>query len=93
MRIDLALKYLCLVKSRSIAKSLCERGQVLVNGSGVRPSSNVKPGDRITVDYASKSLTIELVEAPEKQLGKSKALAYYRLVGEERSERDPLDDL
>lgn len=92
MRIDLVLKYLCLVKSRSIAKSLCEKERVLVNGTSVRPSSGVKAGDRVTVHYAAKSLTIELIETPEKQLSKSKALTYYRLHGSEPRE-DPLEDL
>ena len=44
MRVDLILKYLCLVKSRSIAKTLCEKHLVLINGEPARPSARVGAG-------------------------------------------------
>ena len=89
MRIDLTLKYLCLVKSRSIAKTLCEREAVLVNGKTVRPSAAVPEGARITIRFARNTKTIELLEIPEKQLSKSAALDYYRLVDTPNGERLP----
>lgn len=80
MRVDLTLKYLCLVKSRSIAKALCERGLVLVDGEPARSSTRVTAGRRITVHFRSRTLTIELVELPGKQLSKATAVDYYRRV-------------
>lgn len=95
MRIDLVLKYLCLVKSRSVAKALCDDDRVLVGGRPARSSSTVRAGDRVTIQFPRRTLTVELVEVPEKQLSKSNALAYYRAVDTPASERpeDPLADL
>jgi len=98
MRIDLVLKYLCLVKSRSLAKSLCEQGRVLVGGHPARSSSTVRMGDRITVHFAHHALTFHLDDVPGKQLSKSDAPAYYHAVDTPDAERledsaDPLEDL
>jgi ribosomal 50S subunit-recycling heat shock protein len=93
MRIDLALKYLCLVKSRSLAKSMCERERVLVNGSPARSSATVRPGDRLTVRYLDRSVTVEIESVPEKQLSKSIAPSYYRMVATTDERDDPLADL
>jgi ribosomal 50S subunit-recycling heat shock protein len=98
MRIDLALKHLCLVKSRSIAKNLCEQGRVLVGGQPVRSSATVRMGDRVTVHFAHSTLTVRIDIVPEKQLSKSSALTYYHAVDTPDAERledsaDPLEDL
>lgn len=86
MRVDLTLKYLCLVKSRSIAKSLCEKGFVLVDGRTVRPSAKAVPGNRITVRFRRRTLTFELLASPGKQLSKSAAVDYYRPVETPRAD-------
>jgi ribosomal 50S subunit-recycling heat shock protein len=80
MRVDLVLKYLCLVKSRSVAKALCGRQRVLVDGEPVRPSARLSAGRRVTVQFSQRNLTFELVEVPQKQLSKSAAVDYYRPV-------------
>jgi ribosomal 50S subunit-recycling heat shock protein len=80
MRVDLALKYLCLVKSRSIAKTLCDKHLVLVNDKPVRPSSRVGEGCRISIRYRKRTLAIELLTVPGKQLSKTAAVDYYRRV-------------
>jgi ribosomal 50S subunit-recycling heat shock protein len=80
MRVDLTLKYLCLVKSRSIAKTLCEKHLVLVDGEPARPSTRVSAGGRITVHFRNRPLTIELLDIPRKQLSKTAAVDYYRRV-------------
>jgi len=98
MRIDLALKYLCIVKSRSLAKALCDQGRVLVRGEPARSSLQLRAGDRVTVHFAGHSVTIMVDVVPEKQLSKSNALTYYRSVEPRERERradvaDPLDEL
>ncbi len=80
MRIDLTLKYLCLVKTRSIAKSLCDNGRVLVDGLPARPSHRVDVGRRVTIHFRARTVTVELQELPRKQLSKTAALDYYRRV-------------
>lgn len=78
MRIDVVLKFLCLVKSRSIAKTLCENDRVLIGSRSVRPSQHVAAGQRVTIHYRARTVTIELLEIPQKQLSKSSAVDYYR---------------
>jgi ribosomal 50S subunit-recycling heat shock protein len=91
MRIDLALKHLCLVKSRSAAKVLCDGHKVLINGDAVRASRRVSAGERITIHFRARTLTIELLETPRKQLSKSAAVDYYRPVETPHADarRDP----
>jgi ribosomal 50S subunit-recycling heat shock protein len=80
MRIDLTLKYLCLVKSRSVAKALCEKDLVLVDGRPVRPAARAPAGSRVTILLRKRTISIELLEIPRKQLSKSAAVDYYRPV-------------
>ena len=80
MRIDLALKYLCLAKSRSSVKNLCEKHALNINGKPAKPSSTVHVKDEIMLMLPSRSLTVELLEIPDKQLSKAAAPAYYHVV-------------
>jgi ribosomal 50S subunit-recycling heat shock protein len=96
MRIDVTLKYLCLAKSRSMAKTLCDNRRVLVNGRHVRPAAPVDAGDRITIQYRARTVSVRLVKVPRKQLRKTAVLDYYQPVDTPSSEsrpdsRDPLD--
>lgn len=80
MRIDLALKYLCLSKSRSNVKTLCDKDELRVNGHPAKPSQPLRTGDRVSVERRGESLTIEILDIPDKQLSKSDARAYYRYI-------------
>ena len=81
MRVDLTLKFLCIVKSRSIAKSLCEENAVLVNGKPAKSSSPVRAGDLVKIHLRpDRDFLFKLVEVPEKQLSKSVAPTYYEPV-------------
>jgi ribosomal 50S subunit-recycling heat shock protein len=91
VRIDLTLKYLCLVKSRSLAKTLCNRNLILVDGKPVRPAAVVSAGVRITIHFARGTHTVELLSVPEKQLSKSAALDYYQRVDTPHTDSRPGD--
>lgn len=82
MRVDLALKYLCLVKSRSAVKHLCDDGSLRVNDHPVKPSATLRPGDRVTIRSSHRTMTIELLSVPEKQLSKSVSTQYYTQLAE-----------
>jgi ribosome-associated heat shock protein Hsp15 len=92
MRVDLALKYLCLVKSRSSVKQLCDDGAVRVNDHPAKPSAPLRPGDRISIGFPHRSLTIELHLVPEKQLSKAVARTYYRTISDTGSEAGSDDE-
>ncbi len=91
MRIDLALKHLCLVKSRSGVKHLCADGAVMVNDQPVKPSTTVRNGDRITIRFSHHTLTLELLGVPEKQLSKSVCPTYYQTISDVDTREDDDD--
>ena len=58
MRIDLFLKETRIIKRRTIAKEFCERGLVLINDKVVKPSYDVKEGDKLFIKLGNKSLNV-----------------------------------
>ena len=86
MRVDLALKRLLLVKSRTEGKEACDVGAVTVNGKRVKASAEVGPGDRIKLDYAHRSLEIELVGDIGTNVSRASAKTLYRVLSDVATE-------
>lgn len=82
MRVDLALKYLCLAKSRSSVKTLCDQEAVAVNNRPAKPSTTLHVDDEVAIQYPSHTLTIKIQQIPDKQLSKAAAPSYYRVIGD-----------
>ena len=82
MRVDLALKRLLLVKSRTEAKEACDVGAVAMNGKRVKASAEIAPGDRIRIDYAHRSLEIELLADVGKNVSRADAKTLYRVLSD-----------
>lgn len=83
MRIDVALKRLLLVKSRTEGKEACDVGSVFINGSPAKASAEVRPGDVIRVDYSRRTLEIELLAEAGKSVSREKAKSLYRVLRDE----------
>ncbi|MCX5801367.1 MAG: S4 domain-containing protein [Candidatus Eisenbacteria bacterium] len=81
MRIDLFLKRICIVKSRSAAARLCEEEKVAVNGKAAKSSKAVKPEDEVSVVLGPKELTFSIVALPEGNVSKAQAPSFYRITG------------
>jgi ribosome-associated heat shock protein Hsp15 len=90
MRVDLALKYLCLVKSRSSVRHLCEDDSLRINDRPVKPSALLRPGDRVAIRSPQRSLVVEVLRVPEKQLSRQVAATFYTKI--EESGPDETDD-
>ena len=56
MRLDLVLKQSGLIKRRTVAKELADRGRISINDKVSKPSSEVKEGDILEFDSWSKIL-------------------------------------
>ena len=84
MRVDLALKRLLLVKSRTEAKEACDVGAVFVNGKPAKASAEVRVGDRLRVDYADRTLEVELLGEIGKNVSRAQAKTLYRVLRDER---------
>ncbi len=76
-RIDRWLCAVRLVKTRPIATQLCEGGHVRVNGHSARPSTRIKPGDRVEARIADRDRIVEVVRVIETRVGAPVAITCY----------------
>lgn len=87
MRVDKFLKVSRLIKRRTVAKDVSDQGRVLINGREAKPSSTVKVGDEITVQFGQKLVTVR-VERLAETTRKDEAASLYALVKEEPIVKD-----
>ena len=60
MRLDLVLKQSGLIKRRTVAKELADRGRILINERAAKPSSEVKNGDILELHLGNRVLVVEI---------------------------------
>ena len=65
MRLDKYLKVSRLIKRRTVANEACDNGLVSVNGKPQRASYDVKVGDRITLKFGAREITVEVLAVQE----------------------------
>ncbi|MCY9517396.1 RNA-binding S4 domain-containing protein [Paenibacillus apiarius] len=82
MRLDKFLKVSRLIKRRTVAKDVSEQGRVVLNGREAKPSTSVKVGDEITVQFGQKLVTVR-VERLQETTKKDEAAGMYTLLKEE----------
>lgn len=87
MRVDKFLKVSRLIKRRTVAKDVSDQGRVLINGREAKPSTAVKVGDEITVQFGQKLVTVR-VERLADSTRKDEAASLYTLVKEEPIAKD-----
>ena len=56
----MVLKLSGLIKRRTVAKELAERGRILINDRVAKPSSDVKEGDRLELRLGNRVLIVEI---------------------------------
>ena len=79
MRLDKYLKVSRLIKRRSVANEACDNGLVSGNDRPVRASYEVREGDRITLRFGVRTMTVEVL-AVEESPRKDAASAMYRQI-------------
>ncbi|WP_127534135.1 RNA-binding S4 domain-containing protein [Paenibacillus kobensis] len=90
MRLDKFLKVSRLIKRRTVAKDVSEQGRVWLNGREAKPSSTVKLGDELTIQYGTKLVTVR-VERLAESTRKDEAGELYTLVKEETRQPEAQD--
>ena len=60
MRLDLVLKLSGLIKRRTVAKELAERGRILLNDRVAKPSSEVREGDHLELHLGNRIVIVEI---------------------------------
>jgi len=76
-RVDRWLCAVRLVKTRPLATRLCDGGHVLVNGSPAKPSTKVRPGDRVEALIADRRRIVEVTLPIESRVGAAVAATCY----------------
>ncbi len=80
MRIDQLLNKLCLTKTRSIAKTACDKGLVSLNGKTAKASAEVKDGDLLIFRLYDFEHELRIDKVPGGNVAKKDATEYYTLL-------------
>ena len=81
MRLDKFLKVSRLIKRRTVANDACDCERISVNGKNAKASYDVKIGDRITVAFGTRSVTVRVLEIKD-TTKKSEATGMYEIISE-----------
>lgn len=83
MRLDKYLKVSRLIKRRTVANEACDNARIMVNGRVAKASYDVKVGDRISIQFGSRALCVEVLAVAE-AVRKDDASAMYREITPEQ---------
>ena len=65
MRLDKYLKVSRLIKHRTVANEACDAGRVMINDRPAKASADVKAGDKITISFGNKDVSVEVLSVQE----------------------------
>lgn len=85
MRLDKFLKVSRLIKRRTVAKEVCDKGRVSVNGQVAKAGTNIKEGDEIAIQFGQKLVVVK-VNTVKETAKKEEADSMYTVVREEKIE-------
>ncbi|UCD06504.1 MAG: RNA-binding S4 domain-containing protein [candidate division WOR-3 bacterium] len=77
MRIDQFLKKTLLLKQRQVAKDLCEKNFVKLNGKYAKPSKHVVVGDVIEIETMKGLNKYRVLMLPQRNVKKNEVDMYY----------------
>lgn len=85
MRIDKFLKVSRIIKRRTVANEICQKGYISVNGKTAKASTALKVGDKLTIFFAKKEIEYEVVELKD-STKKEDATKMFKIVSEKTRE-------
>ena len=80
MRLDKFLKVSRLFKRRTVANTVSEMGRVLVYGNSAKPAKQLKVGDIIEIEYASKTEKVEVLIIPNGNVSIQESSTLYKVI-------------
>ncbi|OLN28173.1 RNA-binding S4 domain-containing protein [Desulfosporosinus metallidurans] len=83
MRIDKYLKVSRLIKRRTVAKDVCVGEKISINGRTVKPSAEVKIGDRVILELGNHVIEVQVLSTPN-SVKANEAHTLYELIRDER---------
>lgn len=87
MRLDKFLKVSRIIKRRTVAKEVADKGRILVNNRQAKSSTDVKVGDEMTIQFGNKTLVVRIEKIVD-TTKKDEAKEMYTIVSETAIERD-----
>lgn len=85
MRLDKFLKVSRIIKRRTIAKEVADKGRIQINNTTAKSSSDVKVGDELVIGFGNKTLVLK-VEKLQESTKKEEAKEMYSVIREEYKE-------
>ena len=87
MRLDKYLKVSRIIKRRTVAKEVADKGRIKVNGILAKSSTDLKVDDLVEIRFGNKLLTVQVLEMKDSPK-KEDALKMYGIISEVRVEAD-----
>ncbi|MFM0817845.1 RNA-binding S4 domain-containing protein [Streptococcus suis] len=87
MRLDKYLKVSRIIKRRTVAKEVADKGRIKVNGILAKSSTDLKVNDQVEIQFGNKLLTVKVLEMKD-STKKEDALKMYEIICEKRIEKD-----
>mgnify|MGYP006334620035 FL=1 len=87
MRLDKFLKVSRIIKRRTLAKEVADKGRITVNGAPAKASTTVKVGDELFIQFGQKLVTVRIDQLGE-NVRKDDAANMYAVLKEERVQQD-----
>lgn len=83
MRLDKFLKVSRLIKRRSVAKEVADKGRITLNDQVAKSSSKVKIDDILAIQFGNRILTVKVLALHE-STKKEDAKEMYEIISEEK---------
>ena len=80
MRLDKFLKVSRIIKRRTVANNVSDKGQILVNGHIAKPSKQLKIGDIIEILGEKNHIRLQILTIPEGNIPSQIAETLYTIV-------------
>ena len=90
MRIDKFLKVSRIIKRRTVSKEISESSRVKVNGKMAKPSTKLKIGDIIEIEFGRSILVVQVKDLKDHVL-KDDSTMLYEIIEEKRKEEVFID--
>ena len=82
MRLDKYMKVSRIIKRRTVANEACAGGRVSINQKVAKPSSEIKPGDIISIRFGEHTGHYEVIKIQD-TVNKEQAADMYRVLDED----------
>ena len=79
MRLDKFLKGSRLIKRRTVANEACDNARVTVNGRPAKASYDVKVGDKLQIQFGTKTVCVEVLQVAD-NVRKDDAVGMYKEI-------------